>query len=561
MFGTFRKHSTWLWSIIIAAVAIGMVAYFGPTNQTASSVFSGPSALGQIGGNDITHEDFLNAQAEAKLQFLMMRGEWPGPGAERQGFDLELETYKRLFIIQKQKEFGIEVSMDQVAKTAAENLRSMSRDGATVTMAQFEATVLKEGPVTLADYEQFLRHQIGLQQLIAAVSVSGKLVTEKEARAVYERENRERSGQAAFFTASNYLSQVKATPEALSNFYSNQVARYRLPDRIQVSYVEFKLTNYWAEAEAEMAKLTNLTAILDGVYAQRGGTNHYRELTPEAAKAEIKAEFHGQLALRAASRAANQFADPILSAKTIKAEMLAAEAAKAGLTMQLSTPFDRNSTPEGMEVSEQFVRAAFALREDDPIAGPIASESAIYLFTKHKDIPSELQSYDKVKAKVAEDFKQSEALQAARTAATDFVTAATNALAKGKAFTSVCAEARVKPVLLPPFSQSTRALPEIEEHMSLQQFKQIGFGIKVGEVSPAVPIMEGSMVAYVQSELPLDEKKMAADLPEFLKMFRQARQQEAFDEWFGREAQAALATTPPIMRQRNQAPNVPNTAN
>jgi hypothetical protein len=560
MFGTIRRHSTWLWAIIIGAVVIGMVAVFGPTNQTASSLFSGENALGSIGGAPITREDYLSAEAEAKLQFLMMRGEWPGPGAERQGFDLEMETYKRLFVIQKQKEFGIEVGTDQVAKAAAENLRGMAGNGQKVTMAQFEESVLRQGGVTLPDYERFLRHQIGLQQLISAVSVSGKLVTEKEARRIFERENRERSGQAVFFTFSNYLSQVKSTPEALSNFYSNQVARYRLPERIQISYVEFKLTNYWAEAETEMAKLTNLTAVLEGEYTRRGGTNHYPDLTPEAAKAEIKGELHQQLALRAASQAANRFADPILSAKTIKAEMLAAEAAKAGLKVLVSAPFDRENPPEGLNANEQFVRMAFALREDDPIAGPIATESGIFLFTKHKDIPSEIQPYDAVKAKVAEDFKQIEALKAARTAATDFVNAATNALAKGKAFTSVCAEAKVKPVLLAPFSQSTRSLPEIEAHMSLQQFKQIAFGINVGEVSPAVPIMEGSLVAYLQSELPLDEKRVTAELPAFLQMFRQARQQEAFDEWFSREAQAALMTTP-AMRQRNPAPQVPNAAN
>jgi hypothetical protein len=72
--------------------------------------------------------------------------------------------------------------------------------------------------------------------------------------------------------------------------------------------------------------------------------------------------------------------------------------------------------------------------------------------------------------------------------------------------------------------------------------------------------MEGSLVAYLQSELPLDEKRVTAELPAFLQMFRQARQQEAFDEWFSREAQAALMTTP-AMRQRNPAPQVPNAAN
>lgn len=554
MFGTIRKHSTWLWGIIIAAVAVGMVIYFGPTNQSVDTVLGPKDSRGNIGGEDITQEDYLRAQAEARLQFMMMRGEWPGPGAEQQGFNLEIETYKRLFIIQKLRELGINVSEDQVAKAAADNLRAMSRNGVPVTMAQFEQNVLRIGGVSLSDYKRFLEHQIGLQQLIAAVTVGAKLVTEKETKAIYQRESQERSGQVIFFSASNYLSQVTATPEALSNFYSNQVARYRLPDRIQVSYVEFKATNYWAEAEAELSKMTNLTAILEGEYNRRGGTNYYKDETPEAAKASIKGELHGQIALRAASRAANQFADPILSANTIRAEMLAEAAAKAGISVQTSAPFDRSTPPEGLEVNEQFIRTAFALRPEDPIAGPLATDEGIFLFTKAKEIPSEVQPYDAVKKQVLRDFKQLESTRAARDAASAFVTSVTNGLATGKAFATVCSEAKVKPVALAPFSRSTRALPEVEDHMSLQQFKQIAFTVALGEVSPAIPTMEGAVVTHINTQLPIDEKKMAAELPDFIKMLQQARQQEAFDAWFGQEAQRALANVP-ALRQSPQASN------
>jgi hypothetical protein len=411
-------------------------------------------------------------------------------------------------------------------------------------MAMFEKNILQPGGVTLGDYERFLRHQLGLQQLIAAVTVSGKLVGEKEARAIFERENKERSVQAVFFDASNYLASVKSTPETLSQFYSNQVARYRLPDRIQISYVEFKATNFWAEAASEMAKMTNLTATLEAEYVRRGGTNFYTDMTPEAARESIKSELQEQLALRSASRRANEFADPILSAKTIRAEALAERAKEQGVPLQISAPFDRSSTPEGLNVTEQFVRSAFALNDYEPIGGPLVARDAVYLIARHKQLPSEIQSYEQVKAKVKSDYEQFEALQAARNAANEFVASATNALAQGDAFTSVCSKAKISPLLLPPFSLSTRNVAEVEAHMSLQQFKQVAFGIKIGEVSPAVSTMGGSAVVYAQSELPLDDKKVTEELPEFMKMFRQARQQEAFDEWFSREAQRALANTP-----------------
>ena len=99
-------------------------------------------------------------------------------------------------------------------------------------------------------------------------------------------------------------------------------------------------------------------------------------------------------------------------------------------------------------------------------------------------------------------------------------------------------------MLLPAFSLSTRNLAEVEGHISLQQFKQVAFGIPVGTTSPFVPTMEGGLVVYVQSALPLDEKVVAEKLPEFTKLVQQARQSEAFQMWFSQAAQAALTDTP-----------------
>ena len=118
---------------------------------------------------------------------------------------------------------------------------------------------------------------------------------------------------------------------------------------------------------------------------------------------------------------------------------------------------------------------------------------------------------------------------------------------------------KAKPILLPQFSLSTRKLEDIEEHISLQQFMQEAFSTPVGEVSKFVPTMAGGMVLYVQSKLPLDEKKVTAELPEFINLLRQARQREAFEQWFNHEAPQALAETPVVRRE--QAVNAPAAAN
>ena len=54
---------------------------------------------------------------------------------------------------------------------------------------------------------------------------------------LYKREHQEVATEAVFFSASNYLAGVTVPPSALAQFYTNRLAVYRLPERVQVSYV------------------------------------------------------------------------------------------------------------------------------------------------------------------------------------------------------------------------------------------------------------------------------------------------------------------------------------
>ena len=80
------------------------------------------------------------------------------------------------------------------------------------------------------------------------------------------------------------------------------MAEYRLPERVQVNYVKWAATNFLAEADKELGKITNLSQRLETAYFQKGGTNEYKDetgkpLSIEAAKNKIKEEERHQIAL------------------------------------------------------------------------------------------------------------------------------------------------------------------------------------------------------------------------------------------------------------------------
>lgn len=557
MIGTIRKHSKWLWIIIIAATVISFVIFFSPNQRFSSRGGSGSPNFGSINGERVSQEDFVHAQREVYLRYFFMYLDWPTQDAKRMGFDVERETYFRLLLIQKQNQLGIHVSAEAVAKVAADILRSINR-GNPVPLEAFVKQVLSRQGLSAGDFERFVRHDLGVQQLMAATGLSGRLVTPQEARLLYEREHDELSAEAVFFSGSNYLAAVTVTPEAVTQFFTNRMANYRLPDRVQVRYVEFPGTNFLAETEKRFAEITNLNELVEAKYRELG-TNYFRDAkSPAEAKDKIRELMFKNQTLAYAQKAANEFARSLFDVEPMRAENLDKFAKEKGLTVQVSQPFARDFGPKDLNVRPDFAKRAFALSADEPLGGPLVGDDAVYVIALDKKLPSEIPPLEKIRAQVTADCKYSRAVTAAAQAGEAFASTLTNGLAKGEKFAVVCSEAQVRPVPVPPFSLSTRALPEIEEHVSLNEFKRAAFTTPPGQSSGFIPTSEGGFLVFVRERLPLELAKMTADLPEFMKSMRQARQNEAFNDWFRKEAERGLRDTP-IFRQPPQMTGAPKT--
>lgn len=547
MFGTIRKHSKWLWLVIIVLTVISFI-YWGAGPGSSLEGVGGRSTLGTINGEPITIEDFQAAQREVYLQFFFRNGQWPDKVGKRLGFDEEKETYIRLLIIRKMKEFGVHAKSEAVAKAASQLMRSLNRGNPT-SLDQFAKQYLAPR-LSIQDFERYLRHELGIQQLIAVTGVSGELVTPQEVRSLYARENEELSAQAVFFSASNYLAGLAVTPEVILQFYTNNMSRYRLPERLQVSYVKFLATNFWEEAVKEINQVTNLTEQLELLYQQRK-TNLVNATSPEEFKANILKEEQRKMALFKARKQAHAFATELFDMSPVQADNIEKLAAAKGLTVAITQPFSRIQGPAELQVGEEFAEKAFKLTATDPFAGdPVLGFDEAYVIALKARLPSENPPFESVQERVTEDHRFQEALRAAHQAGQAFYTTLTNGLAAGKGFVAICTEAKLQPVLPPPYAVSTQELPEIEKHVNLQQFKQATFTAAIGKPTSFIPTREGGFIAVVQAKLPLDTAKMNAALTDFTRAVRQTRQNEAFNDWFQMEAKRGLSGIPYFSRQQ-----------
>jgi hypothetical protein len=540
MFGTIRKHQNWLWAVIITLTIISFVIFFSPYSKMNTGVRRSGN-FGSINGQKVTEQQYLNAWREVDLAHFLMTGRWLHDERKDAGGDPEREVYQWLLLVQKQEQLGIHVGDDAAAQSAQQVVHAFERQGIN-SPSSFIQKVLQPNGVQLSDFERYVRHFVGVQELINTFGLSGKLITPQQARLLYERENQEVSCEALFFSASNYLASVQATPEAISQFYSNRVAIYAVPERVQVSYVKFAVTNFMPQAETELT--TNLNELVEMNY-QRLGTNLFADAkTPEEAKAKIREQLIKNQALSEARKKAMDFANVLFDLKPARPDNLQELARTNGLVAAVTAPFDREEGPKDLEAGPDFAKTAFSLTAEDPFGGPILGRDGVYVIALAKQLPREIPLLDQIHDRVAADYKLSQAISLAMQKAQTAYQALTNGLAQGKSFTNICAETDLKPMQLPPFSLTTHSLPQVEEFVGLDQLKRATFSTAPGKVTPLQPLSEGAMIVYVKTRLPVDQAKMQSELPNFVNNARRLRQKEAFDMWLRHEIDVGLRDTP-----------------
>lgn len=556
MIGTIRKHSKWLWILIAGLTIISFVFFMssGPVRNSGGGRTS--DGYGVIYGKAVTPQEYMRAQAEFYLHYwLRSSGQWPDrAGMTKQ--DIERETYIRLLLQRKAAALGIQVSEAELVTAASEFLRSIGRNGQAVRMQDFVQQVLAPAGMGAGDLQNFLRSELTVQQLIQTLGLPGALTTPQEIGQLYDRENQEISAQVVFFAASNYLAQVKVSADAVDQFYKLKMAVYLEPERVQVAYVHFNVTNFLEQSKAEWEK-TNFTENVEAAYRQFGQEQFPEAKTPEEAKAKIRELLIRDRALRDARQVANDFAAALFAIEPVKPENLAALAQQKGLSVRTTAPFNANLGPVEFDAPASFTRSAFQLSADEPVAGPIIGADGVYIIALAARLPSMIPALELIRARVTQDFQSQEAILLAQRAGTNFYAQLSAQMAAGKTFAQAAVAAGHVPLVLPPFSLSSQEIPELGDHASLGQIKQAAFNTPVGRVSNFLPDQDGGFVLFASELLPVDQAKKTAQLPQFSAQVRRARQNEAFYLWLNAEANRELQNTPFAQEMKADAAKQP----
>jgi hypothetical protein len=542
MFGTIRRHQSWLWPVLAVLVIVSFLAYFNPATRSGGGSGGGllsflkgkPSIYGSINGQPITDEQFQDARRDVLFPLVLMGRQLPDQNSP----EMKYQIYRELFLTAKQEQLGIHPTAEAAANLAQNLLRG------TISYDDFVDKRLKPAGLTADDFDRFLRHQVGKEQLQTLASVSGDFVTPGEAETLYRSEHRALATKFVWFPASNFLHAVTIMPGAVAEYYTNELATYRVPDQVQVNYVRYDASNYFAATKAGM---TNLDHEVEDLYARHGTNLFPQAKTAEEAKAMAKQELIRAGALKAARREAFELANE-LDTRGNHADDLEKLAKEKGLTVRTTAPFDEETGPAELgltnDLAADFARAAFHLTEDAPFNHEFATEDAAYVMGLKKMIPSVIPPLPEIEAKVTTDYRQARAYELAAQAATNFTTTVAgelnvnNGVTLPKTFTDICTETGNKAETLPPFSLSTTNLPpDLEDIMDLPTLKRAGFSTAVGSASAPVNVRGGSFVLFVDKMLPVDETLVKDGVAQYLAMLRDRRQNDSFNLWLNYEIQ------------------------
>src|ERR1017187_11495 len=106
MIGTIRRHSKWLWLIVVAATVISFL-YWGAAPVARNGSVGGSGGYGTIYGHKITTQEYENARREFYLFYWFHNGEWPDRNPNIKDPELQQQIYIRVMINQKAGNLGI----------------------------------------------------------------------------------------------------------------------------------------------------------------------------------------------------------------------------------------------------------------------------------------------------------------------------------------------------------------------------------------------------------------------------------------------------------------------
>ena len=402
-------RNKWIWGIFAVIVCFLFVAsdmFRGDSGSRGGSEFA------SFEGKPVDYRQYQNALLAVRINDMLANRGVPRIDPD----DVPPRAWRFLAAAHTAEKMGLRVSEAELLQ----HLRALFSDES----GNFQPELYARVAMGLQCTEQQFEEADRLQLLVDKVSMAFSLANwASESLAEAQSHGLTDSYTLRTATVSNTFAdaEVEIDDEKLQAYYSRNKATYQIPAQVAVRYVAFKVADYVDKVETPDeddlryrydSDPSRYTGEVDGVK-----TN----LTFDAAREQLEAEYKSEKAIDLASDAADDFAgfffnearDPEFGAKVTADGFFEATAAAQGLAVATTGLFAAGASVPGIEAAARaaFSTAAFDLEKADTehldrsstydcYSDPVVGKDYVYVLAYQEKSEAHEPEFDSIREKL-----------------------------------------------------------------------------------------------------------------------------------------------------------------
>jgi peptidyl-prolyl cis-trans isomerase D len=470
MFLFFRKNKEavkkYLLIFFLGIVSLSMVVVMAPLPSGDTSRPEG-NVLASIGGNTITSADLDQTIRDRFKNSPMGYDRRMVPMLAPNVLD---QMVTDQILIQQARKMGVEVSDGEVLK-AFQSIPWLYPNGNFVGADQAAELVAENTGKTLAQFEGMLRESL-LEDKIRTIVTDGVQVTPAEILAQFRHRNTKAKIDSVVFDPSQFLKDVKVTPEALDAFFKKDPAHYKLPEQRQVRYVVIDPDQVRAQVKVDDAEVREYYAqhLSDYRVPDRVKVAHILFKTTGKTPAEVAAIEKTAADVLNQVRAGGDFGE---LAKKYSEDSTAQAGGELGWLVH------------GQTVPE-FDSTAFSLKPGE-VSGLVKTVYGVHIIKVEDKQVAHLQSYDEVKNSIRADIEKDRLADAQGKLANSLES---QLKAHPEQFEDIVRKTGLEPKQTPLFKYN-QPVPDLGK---TDAFENLAFQLRLNEVGTPISVPRGEAI-------------------------------------------------------------------
>lgn len=486
--------------IALGAIVVVFIFFMGGGGQ----IGVGPTALATVGDIEITGQEYMLAQNRNESYFRQQFGGQLNPQMLK-ALDIPSMTLRQLVdgaVLRAEAErLGLSVP-DEAVRDSLRRVSAFQSNG-TFSPGLYRETLRSQG-LSPGSFEESVRQDL-LEAQLADIIRRGSHVSEDEAWASFQRENRKMTLSYIAVDSTPFESAVTVSEEELTKFFEGKQENYRRPASVKVRYIAYKVADAADKitvSDVDLNEYYELNKNVEFQNEEQVGARHILKKVAKDAGEETKK----------AARTAIEAVAARLAAGEDFATVATAESEDPGSAVKGG---DLGLFGRGRMVPP-FDAAAFSL-EQGKVSDIVETDFGFHIILVYEKRPAGTSSFEEVKDKI----KQTLAKQKAVDQVFDDAAADAAMIGEGTSFDSVATTRGAKIEETPLFSQGDvvpgiGAAPAfVEAALALANPGDASQPVKVGEDYYLLTLAEKKdsfipPMAEIREKVEADFRKQAA---------------------------------------------------